>query len=181
MDIRYIADTHLFYADSLSWRNMSLGEYAQMLISNYNSIVQDSTLVLWVGDIGEYCQQTIDVLKQLRGRKTLIIGNHDLCWQTEILKELFEDVTVSARFGNILVQHIPPDDVCNAEYIIHGHHHEYDSPSMRSLRNSYLQDRTRLNCAADLNGGKPCTLRQLLINKETYREKVYRKDTDDYE
>lgn len=181
MDIRYIADTHLFYADSLEWRKESLFEYANNLVLNYNSSVDDDTIVRWVGDIGEYCSQTIEVLKELRGKKILIIGNHDVIWPPEALHELFDDVCDHIHATNLWVQHIPPEVDNTKCYVVHGHHHEYDSPGMVLLRNSYLHDRTRYNCAADLNGNRPCTLRQLMINKETLREKVYGKDNSLYE
>lgn len=178
MDIRYIADTHLYYADSLSWRSMSLDEYANDLVINYNSSVTDDTVVRWVGDIGEYCQQTIDVLKALRGRKILVMGNHDELWPRSELEKLFEDVCIRLHSKNVFVQHIPVSGLeTDSCYVIHGHHHEYDSLLMSSMRSSYLRDRTRYNCAADLNGNRPCTLRQLMINKETLREKYYGKDT----
>lgn len=180
MDIRYIADTHLFYAESLQWRKGSLDDYANELVINYNGSVTDDTEVRWVGDIGEYCNQTIEVLKELRGRKVLVLGNHDANWPADVLSTLFSKVYDHIQTSNLWIQHIPPELTNPDCYVIHGHHHEYDSPSMVLHRNSYLHDRTRYNCAADLNGNRPCTLMQLMINKETLKEKVYGKDTGNY-
>lgn len=173
MDIRYIADTHLYYADSLSWRKNTLDDYANDLVINYNASVTDDTIVRWVGDIGEYCSKTVEVLKELRGRKILILGNHDDVWPRNVLEQLFEDVCNRIHSSNVFVQHIPPLMETNACYVIHGHHHEYESLSMLKLRSDYLHDRSRYNCAADLNGNRPCTLRQLMVNKENLREKIY--------
>lgn len=174
MDIRYIADTHLYYAESLSWRHESLDDYANSLIMNYNGTVMDDTVVRWVGDIGEYCSKTIEVLKELRGHKILVLGNHDKLWPREVLNSLFDEVCDRIHSHNVFVQHIPPIMETSSCYVIHGHHHEYDSLSMLKVRNDYLHDRSRYNCAADLNGNKPCTLRQLMVNKENLRERVYR-------
>lgn len=174
MDFRYIADTHLYYPESVLWRKKSLDDYASDLITKWNcNVLSEEEWTIVVGDVGEYCQQTIDVIKQLRGHKILVMGNHDVTWDPMELSKLFDKVVDHMHDNNVWVQHMPLETDNNNCFVIHAHHHEYDSPSMISQRNSYLHDRTRFNCAADLNGNKPCTLRQLMINKQILYEKVY--------
>lgn len=171
MVTRYIGDTHLYYPESLLWRNMTLDEYANDLVTKWDCIVQnDDDLTYMVGDIGDYCIETVDVIKSLRGRKILVKGNHDVSWKESILRTMFEEVVEVKQLKNVWIQHIPiTTDNYNC-YVVHAHHHQYSDPSMRAALRAYLKDQMRYNCAADLNGNTPCTLTQLMINKENIRE-----------
>lgn len=44
-------------------------------------------------------------------------------------------------------------------------------PGMYNKLRSYVQDVYRLNCAADLNNHRPCTLQELMLNKELMIER----------
>ena len=173
MVVRYIGDTHLYYSESQSWRPMSFDEYANDLVINWElTRVLDDDLTIMVGDIGDYCARTVEVLKSLRGMKILVLGNHDLSWPTTALDYLFDSVYPEIRQGNMLIRHVPTDADAIGSYVIHGHHHEYVTPSMLNQQTRYLSDRMRFNCAADIIGNKPCTFNQLMINKEHMRKSV---------
>ena len=62
MGLRFIADLHLYDKYSLDWRdylNMSLDEYANYLVDNWNFFCHEDDVILVAGDIGHYCERTI--------------------------------------------------------------------------------------------------------------------------
>ena len=83
MVTRYIADLHLYDPCSLDWRKelkMSLSEYAGYLITQWNRFTKEDDFIIIVGDVGNYCQATIEAIKILKGVKILVVGNHDITW-----------------------------------------------------------------------------------------------------
>lgn len=176
METKYIADLHLYDAYSEGWRNhlkLGLDGYAMLLIREWNSSVDDDDVVIIAGDIGKCCPMSMDVLKRLKGIKILVVGNHDLQWG-QLLRDstLFKGTHEFINNSGIFVSH-KPDVVKPNEcvYHIHGHHHQYDVPSMQSTLNQYARDTYRYNCASDLIGHKPRTLQELMLQKELLLEK----------
>ena len=170
MQIRYIADTHLYDNYSWEWRTKYDGfdAYAEDLIRKWNETVRnDDDLTIHVGDIGTYCPRTLEVLRELRGRKALILGNHDINWEDKVYTcGIFQGVYSIFRMDNLVLCHNPDTQHLDNEYLIHGHHHGYDTFNMQKALIAYLQDTYRLNCAADLIGNRPLTLNELIICKE---------------
>lgn len=180
MQTRYIADMHLFDSYSYSWRDyldLNVDGYASMLIDNWNAVVDTDDMVIMVGDIGRYCPKTLTCLKQLRGTKILVIGNHDTHWGNELYNpEYFQGTHWSIKTNGVFVQHIPSAiDTTGVQYFIHGHHHRYDMSGMQQKLEKYARDVYRLNCAADLIGHTPRTIQELIFQKELlldrYKEK----------
>lgn len=180
MQTRYIADLHLFDSYSYSWRDyldMNIDQYASMLIDNWNGVCDEDTLTIIVGDVGRYCPKTLTCIKQLRGIKVLVVGNHDVSWGRELYNpELFQGTHNFIKDSGIFVQHTPCDiDTSGVSYYIHGHHHRYDVQGMQQELRRYARDVYRLNCAADLIGHTPRTLQELIFQKELlleqYRER----------
>lgn len=177
MDFRYIADLHLYDLDSLGWRPEfpTLDAYAENLIESWNAFTDPNDVVILNGDIGQYCPRTISVLKELKGTKILVLGNHDIAWGNAVYScGVFDGVHNCIASNNIYVQHIPEQIHMYYTYFIHGHHHRYDTPGMLPALQAYVRDTCRLNCAADLNNHRPCTIQELIVNKECCLEK-YRK------
>lgn len=111
------------------------------LIAAYNNRVSPTDHVLWLGDCF-FCrkEKALEILSQLNGSKTLIMGNHDK-WTVTCYKELgFEEVyktyqtvvfegkpTVFSHFpfegyseDKRFAERRPPKD----QLIIHGHSHD---------------------------------------------------------
>ena len=166
MQYRYIADLHLYDPDSIDWRpNISLRDYAEKLELDWNRNVEQNQIVIIVGDVGTYCQQTVDTLLRLNGIKILVLGNHDLCWGKHLYScHVFSGIYESIGSSDLRVVHIPPKGRSNI-VTIHGHHHDYFSPSMLRALKEYAADTYRYNCAADLIGNRPCTLPELQLHK----------------
>lgn len=181
MSTKYIADLHLYDSYSVDWRSylsLSLDGYAEFLIKEWNSSTEDSDVVILAGDLGHFCPMTIEVLKQLKGVKILVLGNHDTVWGDALYdNRLFAGTHEQILSNGIFVAHKP--DVVkppNYTYFIHGHHHTYDTLGMRSCLKDYAKDTYRLNCAADLIGHKPRTLQGLILQKELLLEKYQSKN-----
>lgn len=174
MDYKFIADTHLYDDYSLEWRDylhMSLDDYAEMLVDNWNYFTHDEDIVLLDGDIGHYCERTLRTLRRLKGTLILVVGNHDSDWGTEIYHcGIFKGIHVQVTLNSdVHVQHKPEFSdamIQRYKYLIHGHHHRYDMPNMQMKLSQYANNGKQLNCAADLNNHRPCTLQELILNKE---------------
>lgn len=90
----YIADLH--FGCKNSYENRTL-EHDQLIIDNWNKVVTNSDNVYILGDIGrignnkdnEYLCKCLSVLK---GRKTLLLGNHDQGLKDARLRQLFTEV-----------------------------------------------------------------------------------------
>lgn len=175
---KYISDLHLYDIDSLEWRdrlNMGLDQYAAFLIDQWNYFTDPDDLVIIVGDVGHYCCKTLEVLKRLKGTKVLVLGNHDVSWgRAAYDASIFKGTHTSITYNNIYIKHVPeiPDSIrSEVTYIVHGHHHRYDMPNMQLKLSQYARDIYRYNCAADMNNHHPCTLQELMLNKEIVLEK----------
>lgn len=76
----YISDLHFSHKNVLSFDNRpfsSLEEMEQVLVSNWNSRVEKNDEVYVLGDMFWYNQEAPRILSELKGRKYLILGNHD--------------------------------------------------------------------------------------------------------
>ena len=92
----YISDLHFGHANVIRFDNRpfaNLEEMHEVLIKNWNDKVSNEDTVYILGD---FCWQTenewIGILKQLNGKKVLILGNHDLKNPTTKLKKMFLDI-----------------------------------------------------------------------------------------
>lgn len=173
MPVRYISDLHLYDLYCWEWRtqfSQSFKLFNSYLISHWNDVVDDKTVVIIAGDVGNCCQATFDVLHQLNGIKILVVGNHDVPWGDNIYRsDLFAGTHQFIENNGIYVQHFPEfdDDARkNNNYLIHGHHHGYETYNMIRARQQYLLDSCRYNCAADIVNYTPRTLQELILIKE---------------
>ena len=94
--IRYISDMHFDSSDIIAYDNRpfdSVEEMNEILISNWNRVVGEDDLTYIVGDFcaGDAARWR-EILNQLKGRKALVLGNHDDRDVVEAVRDLFEDV-----------------------------------------------------------------------------------------
>ena len=89
----YIADLHFGHRNIISLCNRpfdNVKEMNQKLIKNWNSVVNDKDNVYIVGDLFFKFQDIENILASLKGKKRLIIGNHDTDWiNDELLSKYF--------------------------------------------------------------------------------------------
>ena len=80
----YIADTHFGHENILRHNAnngarhfSSIEEYNNLLITNWNNVITPSDNVYILGDFSWlYAQDTLKILKELKGAKFLVKGNH---------------------------------------------------------------------------------------------------------
>ena len=90
MKIFFIADTHFDDDNLRRYENRPFESTRLMneaLVANWNSVVGEEDLVYHLGDVGN-----LSFLKELKGRKRLIKGNHDLLLNEEYRQAGFEEV-----------------------------------------------------------------------------------------
>lgn len=139
-----ISDTHFGHQNILSFKRKdgspvrafdSIDSMDQHMIDNWNRVVKDGDIIYHLGDVFFGDQNGARVLSQLKGRKRLILGNHD-DGKNKALQKYFQKIMMWRMFPELgcILSHVPlhestfiykSDNMIN----IHGHIHDNDSPS----------------------------------------------------
>lgn len=171
----YIADTHFFHKNilRLSARPFaSIEEMNDEIIRNWNAVVSDNDDVYICGDFSFRTSSTNveNILKELKGRKHLVKGNHDgIILKDNSLRKYFVEicdmVTVNDGEDQIVLCHYPlaewPGFYRNALHFF-GHIHNNDNDAakiMRNIKNSY-------NVGVDIIGFGPKTKNEIIQRKD---------------
>jgi len=108
----------------------SVGEMNEILLDNWNSVVSDDDIVYHLGDVGFHKGDTEIFLQKAKGKKHLILGNHD-SFPMSFYEGYFNSIKVVKRFTTsngtkLLLSHYPIHDlsVQNGHFNVHGHVHE---------------------------------------------------------
>lgn len=144
-DIWIISDTHFSHknmytfteADGFPVRKrsdnsrMTMEEGDELMIQNWNKTVKDNDIVYHLGDV--YFGQGYEFIYNLKGRKRLLLGNHDHS-KDERLNTVFQKIEMWRMFKefNCLLTHTPQHESTlqgKVKYNIHGHIHRKPSPS----------------------------------------------------
>lgn len=130
------------------------------LIKRWNDTVKhDNDLVFILGDLSfRKGKETNEIVKRLRGRKVLILGNHDdICIDKNFDKSLFEEIVTYKEIivggRRIVMFHFPISSWRQKEHgslHLFGHVHS-NSHEVQAIRNSY-------NVGVDVNGFRPVCL-----------------------
>lgn len=141
----YISDLHLGHANIIRMDSRPFSDVDEMnkkIIENWNKKVKPGDHVFIVGD---FCwgkeEDWIGFLKQMKGAKTLIKGNHDLKQFSSNLKRYFQDIKdykeIKDNGRNIILCHYPlpfhKHDYNPNVYMLYGHVHttrEYKAMKM---------------------------------------------------
>lgn len=180
--IYYTADLHLGHENVIrhcARPFSSAEEMDETLIRHWNARVHRNDTIYIVGDFffrnRKPAEEYLDALK---GKKHLIIGNHDLSWMRkapspDYWMKYFESVSPmsSIRDSGALVTlcHYPMmswQGSGRGGYMVFGHIHNNTNASFWPLiRGSPLM----LNAGVDINGFKPATLSELKNNNEIFK------------
>jgi len=100
METYFTSDLHLGHANVIRFQNrpfVTVEEMNDRIIQNYNSIVHKNDLVYILGDLTYKIsvEESNRLIQQLKGRKVLIRGNHDLKYDSH----LFEDILDYKEFN----------------------------------------------------------------------------------
>lgn len=162
----YISDLHFGCQNKFEGRTL---EYDQKIIDNWNRTVTNGDNVYIIGDIGrignnkdnEYLCKCISVLK---GKKTLILGNHDDELKDVRLRQLFVEICERKEIidnyngisHKLVLYHYPEVFWANqhkGSILIYGHLHMSDE---FDLYKHLLDDVNEFFKAKTLNGATDC-------------------------
>ena len=131
-----IADTHFYHKNVIKYSSRPFKDVSEMnetLIKKWNAVVKsDDDIVFVLGDFSLTGKKlTSEIVKRLRGRKVLIMGNHDSKKPKYYIECGFNSAThYPILFENkFILSHIPlPLDKISDNYIyIYGHVHNKPS------------------------------------------------------
>ena len=174
----YISDTHWDHGNIMKYCDRpfaTVEEMNQAMIENWNRKVGDDDDVYIVGDMFFYARTPVEyMLCQLKGRKHLIIGNHDCQWMKKVeMAGYFESVQYVAEIKDgkrdITLCHYPMmawHGSNHGSYLIYGHIHnntgDFFWPLLRKMENA-------LNAGVDVNHFEPVTFEELVENNRRFR------------
>lgn len=142
----FISDTHFFHGNILKFTDdegdrirpfSSIEEMHEIMIANWNSVVRDNDYVYHLGDVTfNYGKEFNTLMSRLRGRKRLILGNHDKIKGTNLM-DWFEKVELWKGFKehNFTVAHmkLPLNSLRDGAFLVHGHTHQNIDPNPRYI------------------------------------------------
>ncbi len=182
----YISDLHLrdqAIFDKCHRPFEDLEDMERAIIENWNSKVKDEDEVYVLGDIANEKISTIEVYRMLKGRKHLIIGNHDHVILDEIRKS---DIFLDMKFIDVIMDldykvclcHYPLMDWMEFNrngYLVYGHVHnktEKNGHAYKEIK-EYYADKPAYNCGVDVNDFAPVSLKEMMKNKEDKKDDPY--------
>jgi len=182
MAVYYTADLHLGHKNILQVRTQfqSIDEHDAFLLDKWNEKVTDSDEVYILGDLSYKSQYHIShYLSRMKGRKHLVIGNHDHTWMKNVkdMSEYFEtteNLNIIKFEGKLITLcHYPLLEWAGSRhadagiyYLIHGHIHGEKHPETYG----YIKEHRphAFNAGVDVNGFEPVTFEQLKENNRIW-------------
>lgn len=137
----FISDTHFNHANFLKFRDEkgnlirpfeSVEEMNELMIKNWNETISDDDKIYHLGDVSMSNVTAFhNVMRRLKGKKTLILGNHD-DYKMSAYSQYFRDIRSWKNFHNgpkkFIVTHAPLHEESffphRAFLNVHGHIHE---------------------------------------------------------
>lgn len=175
--VYYIADTHFGHKNIIKMCNRPFSNIEEMnreIIDRWNKKVKGNDTVYVLGDMFFRCSDPEPILKRLKGKKRLLVGNHDGSWMTK-LEAMNYFVSIDTMLETSVDNH--GVTMCHypmltwrhklRTYMIHGHIHNDTSSDYWPL----IRDRERvLNAGDDINGFEPVTLEELIENNQVFKQ-----------
>ncbi len=204
MSIFYIADTHFGHESILKLCKRPFSSIAEMneaLVENWNAKVKGNDKVYILGDMFYKATGVKDILTRLKGKKHLILGNHDASWLEEYivntgekakktdtlphksyrLKETGEDLSLYFKSVNDVLQATNSDVgciLCHYPLLTWKHEkrllmlHGHLHNDTQDLFFPLLANDDRiLNAGVEINGYMPVTLEELKENNRIFKER----------
>ena len=183
--IYYIADPHFGHSNILKMCSRpfaSIGEMDEAMIAAWNGRVTGRDTVYIIGDLFFRCADPESILRRLKGRKHLIVGNHDSSWMCKVDTSKYfvsvNDLLVTTDgTRQLTLCHYPLLTWKHQKksYMIHGHIHANTDTDFFPL----IAARERmLNAGADINGFIPVTFEELVENNRRFKEQWLQEQQD---
>ena len=136
----FISDLHLGHKNVLQFDSrpfFTLEEMHEAIIRNWNQTVTDKDTVYLLGDVAWNDDIGYEIVKQLHGKKILVLGNHDN--RIDRTRGLFEKVTQMAEIkvnGEFVVLSHYPMAVWNRSFYgsVHLYGHVHNSKESEMVR-----------------------------------------------
>lgn len=171
----FIADTHFGHENVIRFCNRpfsSVEEMNECMVDNWNRRVHHNDTVYILGDMFFRCDNVVDILSRLKGKKWLLLGNHDTWVKNIDCSRYFANVGTLIETSDgqhaLTLCHYPMLSWKHAQrsYMVHGHIHNDRSADFWPL----LQCRERvLNAGVDVNGFAPVTFEEMLQNNMRFK------------
>lgn len=174
--IYYIADIHFGHSKVIQMDNRpfeTVEEMNSFIMEAWRSTVTDHDTVYILGDLCYKSARPASwYLERLPGEKHLIIGNHDK-WVSSSTRNLLESVdylkVIKDGDRKVTLCHYPLAEwphYYQEGYHVFGHIHNNINSASKFMEN----EPRALNAGVMLNGYKPCTLNELIQNREVRRD-----------
>lgn len=177
----FISDTHFGHGAIIDLCHRPFKCVEEMdgfMIDRWNAKISGNDTVYIVGDLFYKHKEPEKILRQLKGKKRLIVGNHDGGWLKRLdASSYFLSVDylteVSDGKHNLVLCHYPL--MCwkheLKSYMIHGHiHNNTDSSYWQFIKNNSRL----LNAGADVNGFEPVSFDEMVANNERFKSDASR-------
>jgi len=164
--IYVISDTHFGHENSLKWTDdkgnklrpfNTLEELNNTIITNWNNIINPEDHVYHLGDV-VINKKYLELVKELKGHKRLIAGNHDIFDNKLYYEAGFEKITGVRVFPALkaILSHIPihPDCLKDEWINVSGH-----------LHSNSLSDRRYINVSVEQTNYTPVLLEEILTTR----------------
>lgn len=174
--IYYTSDLHFGHKACLEFDNRPFSSVEEMdaaLIERWNRKVQNKDTVYVLGDVSWYkTDKTCEIVSQLRGRKILVLGNHDHF--KDRIHECFEEVCSYKEInlpGNVhvILSHYPIPFFNRRRYgafMLYGHVHAHNEWIMTEKFKLELEQMNikcnMFNVGCMLYNYEPVTLEEIL-------------------
>lgn len=128
----------------------TIEQHDELICDLWNDTVHKRDLVLVLGD----CGHGFDLLKDLPGRKKVLLGNHDGCHASRYL-EVFEDIIGPVNYKKFWLSHFPIHvNELYGRKVIHGHTHSKG-----------VNDSRYINLSVEMTEGKPISFQTIKSGK----------------
>lgn len=179
--IYFIADPHFGHENILTLCGRpfeSIESMNEAMIAAWNRQVTGNDTVYILGDLFYRCTDPEGILQRLKGKKRLIVGNHDSSWMDRVdLQRYFvsvDDLLVTTDGEHSLTLcHYPLLTWKHQQrsYMIHGHiHANTDADFFPQIA---ARERM-LNAGVDINGFRPVTFEELVANNAAFKQQWLR-------
>ncbi len=174
----FIADPHFEHASIIRMCSRPFADVDEMnrtLIQNWNSRVRSIDTVYVLGDVFLHSEpeKAVSILEQLKGKKILLVGNHDGSWMSKVRAEdYFEKVELAMEVYDgrhvYTLCHYPMLSWRREKktYMIFGHIHDNTEMDLWPL---IAKRDHMLNAGVEINHYQPVTFEELVENNAVYR------------
>ena len=179
MTVFYTSDTHFGHKNIIGFCDRPFDDIEEMnraLIERWNAKVSDADDVYVLGDFAYRCGDSVrGIAQKLKGRKHLVIGNHDFTWmKDEGAVAEFDEVAPLLEIVDgkrcVTLCHYPMMSWRNSRrsfsWHIHGHIHNSTGDMSWPLISNL--DRM-LNAGVDVNGFEPVSFEEMLENNIAWK------------